>query len=111
MFRKLREPGEQRVSDHRQEDVLPQHHDESADAENDKAYRDHPVRVALERTEALDQPAGRLAGALDAAAPLEERPDYEHDAGAQPARHRRDPTGLPPSPRLSVGRAQHARFA
>ena len=111
MFRKLREPGEQRVSDHRQQDILPQHHDEAADAENDKGDRDHPVRVALERSEALDQPSGRLAVHLDAAAPLEKRPDCDHDGGEQPAGYRRDPAVLQLSPGLSVSLDQHARFA
>ena len=111
MFRKLREPGEQRVSDHRQQDVLPQHHDEAADAENDKADRHHPVRIPLEGSETLDQPAGRLAVDLDAAAPLEERPDYDHDDGDQPAGDRRDPAVLQLSPGLSVSLDQHARFA
>src|SRR5256714_13913395 len=75
MFRKLREPSEQRVSDHRQQDVLPQHHDEPADAENHKTDCYHPVRVALERSETLDQPPARLAVDLDAAAPLEKHAD------------------------------------
>src|SRR5258708_37783706 len=110
MFRKLREPGEQRVADYRQQDILSHHHDEAADAENDKADRDDPVRVALERRESFDQPAGGRAVDLDAAAPLVERPDHARDRGDQPAGDWRDPALLQLPPRLPVGLDQNPRL-
>src|SRR5882762_11194914 len=108
VFRDLREPGEQRVADHGQQHVFSQHHDQATHAEDDEADRDDPVRVALERREPFDQPAGGRAVDLDTAAPLVERSDHDRDQGDQPSGDRRDPPVLQLAPRLPISLDQHA---
>src|SRR5258708_15594518 len=108
MVRKVREPGDQRVADYRQKDILSLRHDGAADAEKDKADRDDQVRVALERRESFDQPAGGRAVDLDAAAPLVERSYHDRDRGDQPAGDWRDPAVLQLPPRLPGGLDQNA---
>ena len=62
-----REPRKQRVADQRQQHGLSERHDETADRQRDERQSHRPVRIALERREALDQAPGRSCRAVRSA--------------------------------------------
>ena len=80
-----REPGEQRVADDRQQQVLAEQHDQAGDAEHAEADGGGPVHYLLEGAEAANQAAARPVLQLDRPLPEVKREHRERDQHHQPA--------------------------
>ena len=110
-LRELCQPGEQRVSDHGEQNVLSEQDDQPGDPKQRKADRGAPVNQTLPGREASNLLAGGFAVQAHRALPRKIAPDHQHHEHQRPAADDgyRPIADLPPC--LSLRLDQHTGLA